>query len=469
MLVIGLAALVMRIAYVVGYAPHRLPLADGLWYHTQANDIAAGRWFIDPLARAFLDETRATAAHPPLFPLVLAATSFFGGTSLLAHQIAESFLEATAVVVIALVAREVAGDRAGIIAAAIAAVYPRLWANEGEVLSESLFGLTIALMLFAAYRFWSRPRLRTAAIFGFTAGIAALCRGEALLFLPLLVVPLLFAVPRTTRRQRARLLAAAAGGALVALAPWTVANLLRFERPVLISTSFGYVIAGANCDATYHGEELGGWRIDCASPDVAGDESERAEVQRRLGIDYALDHADRLPVVVAVRVAHLWDLYQPGWGEEGGAAWTDGLETAGFYALVPLAIAGALVLRRRHDFPVFPLVVPAVAVTLTAALMWGSPRFRLPADVAFIVLAGVALDAASRNATGRSHAVGNGHGGSQTPGCPLPQLMKQSQRSGLEQCTTHRGRSGGQSSLVVQVKAHGFPLPEVQKQSPSVV
>jgi 4-amino-4-deoxy-L-arabinose transferase-like glycosyltransferase len=392
-----MAALLLRIVYVVGWAPHRLPLADGLWYHTQANDIAEGRWFIDPLARALLGETRATAAHPPLFPLVLAAVSFLGGTSLLAHQITECFLGATAVVIIAFVAREVAGDRAGIIAGLIAAVYPRLWANEGDVLAESLFGLTIALMFVAAYRMWHRAGLWQGAAVGFATGIAALCRGEALLFLPMLVAPLILAVPHITRERRVRLLAAAGAGAAVALAPWTIANVVRFEQPVLVSTSFGYVIAGANCDETYHGDELGGWRIDCTSANVTGDESERAEAQRRLGIDYAFDHLSRVPLVIAVRIAHLWDVYQPGWGEEGGAAWTDALETSGFYALVPFAIAGGVIVRNRKRVPVFPLLVPAAAVTLTAAFMWGTPRFRLPVDLAFIVLAGVALDAASRD------------------------------------------------------------------------
>jgi 4-amino-4-deoxy-L-arabinose transferase-like glycosyltransferase len=394
---VGVVALGMRVAFVLSYAPDRLPFADGLWYHLQANDIAEGRGFIDPFARAFLGETRASAGHPPLFPVVLAGVSFLGGTSVLAHQLTECVLEALAVVAIGFVGRSVAGDRAGLLAAGIAAGYPRLWVNEGLVLSESLYGLTIALMLLASYRLWRRPGLGAGAQLGIAVGLAALCRGEALVFLPLLVVPLIVAVRRASRRRRVGLLVASAAGALVAIGPWTVANLPRFEEPVLISTSFGLVVSGANCDGTYQGRYLGGWDIKCASVHVAGDESQQSEASRRLGTAYALDHVNRLPAVMSARIGRTWDVYKPGAFERSATGWARGpLKRYGFYVLVPLAAAGAIVLHRRRDVPVFPLLVPAAAVTLTVALTWGSARFRLPADVGFIVLAAVAFDAWGR-------------------------------------------------------------------------
>jgi 4-amino-4-deoxy-L-arabinose transferase-like glycosyltransferase len=398
---IGVLALVLRVAFVLAYAPARLPLADGLWYHLEANNIAAGRGFIDPFARTFVGETRASAGHPPLFPVVLAGVSLLGGTSVLAHQLAESVLEALAVVAIGFVGREVAGDRVGLLAAVIAAVYPRLWVNEGLVLSESLYGLTIALVLLASYRLWRRPGLSTAAQLGVAVGLAALCRGETLVFVPLLVVPMIAVVRRISRMRRLVLLAACAMGAFVALAPWTVANLVRFKEPVLISTSFGGVISGANCDETYHGKHLGDWVFECATVPVSGDESQQSAARRRLGTEYALDHMNRLPAVLTARVATTWDVYRPDSVERAATGWARGpLKRYAFYLLVPIAAAGAIVLRRRRDVPVFPLLVPAVAVTLTVALTWGSPRFRLPADVGFIVLAAVAFDAWGRRLLG---------------------------------------------------------------------
>jgi asparagine N-glycosylation enzyme membrane subunit Stt3 len=49
------------------------------------------------------------------------------------------------IVVIGLVANRLAGPRAGLLAAGIAAVYPNLWMNDGLVMSEAPGGLLVAL------------------------------------------------------------------------------------------------------------------------------------------------------------------------------------------------------------------------------------------------------------------------------------------------------------------------------------
>jgi hypothetical protein len=55
---------------------------------------------------------------------MLAGVSFFGGTSVVAHQLTEVALDTLAVAAIGLVGREVVSDRVGVIAAVLAAVYP---------------------------------------------------------------------------------------------------------------------------------------------------------------------------------------------------------------------------------------------------------------------------------------------------------------------------------------------------------
>ena len=42
----------------------------------------------------------------------------------------------------------------------------------------------------------------------------------------------------------------------------------------------------------------------------------------------------------------------------------------------------------------YPLLVQAVVVTIASAVAWGATRFRTPADVAIVILAAAALDAA---------------------------------------------------------------------------
>jgi len=66
--------------------------------------------------------------------------------------------------------------------------------------------------------------------------------------------------------------------------------------------------------------------------------------------------------------------------------------TIGSYALLPLAVAGIMAVRRRGT-PVYPLLVPAVMVTIASALARVATRFRTAADVAIVILATAALDA----------------------------------------------------------------------------
>jgi hypothetical protein len=57
-----------------------------------------------------------------------------------------------------------------------------------------------------------------------------------------------------------------------------------------------------------------------------------------------------------------------------------------------LAIGGAVVLFRRKVW-LWPLLSMFVIVTITAATSYGTTRFRTPAEVAIVVLAGIAIDA----------------------------------------------------------------------------
>ena len=66
------------------------------------------------------------------------------------------------IVVVGLVGRRVAGVRTGLLAAAIAAVSPLVWVNDGQMLSESMTMLTVAVAMLFAYRCWDRRDWRSA-------------------------------------------------------------------------------------------------------------------------------------------------------------------------------------------------------------------------------------------------------------------------------------------------------------------
>ena len=316
------AALVIRILYVALDVAGDRGFDDRQYFHDVANNLAAGRGFISPFVFDFFGTVTPSAGHPPLWPAVLAVPAFFGLGSWTAEQFICALFGAAAVGAVGYLGRRVGGDRIGLIAAALAAVSPTLIARDGSLMSESLYGLLVVLALLAAYRVIDRPVPRSAAILGILLGLAALTRGEALLFVPFLAIPVCVRA-RPTRVSRRRLVIVMLVATALTLAPWTLRNLLAFGEPVLISFNEASVLAGANCDKTYHGPETGTWDITClaaANPNL--DESAQHAIWRRQGLDYIGDHVGDLPRVMFIRVLRTWDLQDPTAQAEGTAATT---------------------------------------------------------------------------------------------------------------------------------------------------
>jgi 4-amino-4-deoxy-L-arabinose transferase-like glycosyltransferase len=329
-----------------------------------------------------------------------------------------SCLVGTAVVVlIGVLGRRVAGDRAGVFAAGLAALYPVLITADGSLMSETFYGLFVVLALFAAYRLLERPTRRHARALGLVIGLAALTRAEGWLLLPLLAAPVCWRGRHLVRGWDRRLAAAAIATVLVIL-PWTIRNWAVFSRPVVISTNGSAVIGGANCDATYKGADIGLWRIDCLATSPPGEnEAKAASRWQRSGLGYARRHIGRGMVVAAVRLLRTWNLYQPGRRQMVGEGRDPGVQRVGivmFFLLLPLAGYGIALLRRRGA-SLLILVVPAIMVSITSILGFGYPRFRHAAEIPLMVLAGLALsrlipEGTTRRDAGKRHPAGSNPG-----------------------------------------------------------
>ena len=103
---------------------------------------------------------RATAEHPPLHSVVLAGLAELGGRSADAQRLTGAVFGAGTIVVAGLLARRLAGERAGLIAAGVAALYPVLIVTDGALMSESLFVVLVGLSLLAAFRLAEAPSAR---------------------------------------------------------------------------------------------------------------------------------------------------------------------------------------------------------------------------------------------------------------------------------------------------------------------
>jgi 4-amino-4-deoxy-L-arabinose transferase-like glycosyltransferase len=419
---IAAAALAVRWVLVLAVRPTCSPpltgtgscfrvAGDATYYHVQGQLLGDGHLFVHPYYWLQTGHYADSASHPPAYSAFLGLLSSAGLQSATTHRLVSGLLGAAAVVVIGLLAARLAGHRAGLIAAGLAAVYPMLWINDGMLQAESLYALVVAVLLLLAHRCWDDPTPRQVAGVSAVVALATLTRTEAALFFLVLVVPLTLRVPGRPWRDRLELLGVGALTGALCLAPWVAFNLTRFERPVYLTNSAGSVLSDASCDGTYYGEYIG-YHANCVLDppldlDVEDESVREAELLDQAD-DYVTDHLDRLPVVAVARVGRVWELFKPGqnvflnWWLEGRGK---GASTVGlwmYYLLLPFAAVGGVALHRRK-VTLVPLLGTFVVVTVAAATTFGLTRYRVPADVALVVLAGVGVDALWRR-YGPGHA-----------------------------------------------------------------
>jgi drug/metabolite transporter (DMT)-like permease len=224
-----------------------------------------------------------------------------------------------------------------------------------------------------------------------------LTRGDALLLLPFLVVPAAVLTRRRGPWRRVVVAGAAVVGAVVVVGPWVVRNNERVGQPTLATLDSGTALAGTNCRATYYGPKLGSWDPGCADITRLSHLDEVALNNRlsRDGLRYARSHAQRLPLVVPVRVLRLWGVWDPPGEvrlesiESRNVAW----QWITWGGLVPTAVLAAygIALLRHDRARVVPLVSVLVSVTLAAAASYGKQRFRAAAEPVLLVAASVAI------------------------------------------------------------------------------
>ena len=424
MAVIVAVGLTVRLTYLVFVVADNPLSGDAAGYHLAANLWADGLGFPEPLRHLFggmdlvpvdgggttaiktpIGHLERTAGHPPIWTIVLGVASFLGATSIIAQQLVSVLMGLPAIVLMGLLGREVRSERLGLLAAALTAIYAFIWVNDGLLMAETPAIAAAAATILMGVRFQRAPTVRAAVVLGLVGGLAALTRAELVLFLPLVVGVVLI---RSTLPWRDRLVRYTVCGlaALVLCLPWFVRNTLAFDTPVLFSNGMGTVLVQANCDATYHGPDLGYWNLNCGLPTPYGrdgsllNEVERDKVVRDRATTYMSDNTGRLlSVVIPARIGRMWGVYEP-IGQLRRDVLADrrsfavsALGLVQFAMLIPAAVAGTILVGRRRG-PLLVLAAWIPIATFTAASAFGNTRYRTAAEISIVILAAVAIDAA---------------------------------------------------------------------------
>ena len=282
---------------------------------------------------------------------------------------------------------------AGLVAAAVVAVYPALLEYQGMLMSEPLAATLLAAAVWAI--FWAAgeqaapPRWLVP---GALLGALALVRPEYLGVTALLAVVVFAAGARAGWRRSLGAAAIMLLAALFAVAPWTLRNAEALGRFVPISTGGGQVLfAGTYLPSDGNPERVGA-EVVARHPELFG-----PDAVRRLRLEQILARlaADRYPDLETDQALskmggeQLWDdLGEDPLGYGGFLAtkvwrlWGHGpravMGAPGWelfhWAVVALGLLGLGVLVRRRRWEAAVLATVFLAITALSALLVASPR-----------------------------------------------------------------------------------------------
>jgi 4-amino-4-deoxy-L-arabinose transferase-like glycosyltransferase len=378
-------ALAVRLLYNLAFLRSYTSRSDADHYVQIAGNVADG----DGIAASFpfLDAVpQATAFRPPLFPLLLGGLYGLLGEHLEVARALNILLGVGVVVLTALLGTRLAGLRVGLVAGALAAVYPPLLANDGPPLSEPL-GLCLLL---GTCLLLADERLLAA---GATSGLLVLTRPGAHAVAAVLGLWLLWTVGW---RGAVRF----AVPVVLLVTPWVVRNWVVLDSPTLVTSN------GLNLAALYAEEPQARDRwVDPVTSD------EFREVRRRISQegedevaldrafrDAALDGLRERPLApVEVTLDSLRNLLELKPVENEPAERADGRNLTFRYVTLPAfwlvtaaGLAGLWTLRRQRAAA--PLLLAAVVFTLVSLPATAMPpRLRAPLDVACCIGAATAV------------------------------------------------------------------------------
>lgn len=373
-----------------------LPAGDEWDYFVRAGRLALGEPLEEPAARA------------PGAVLFYAAVFRLFHPSLLIAKLANVVLSSATLIPVHRLGRSLAGERAGLVAAGLAAFYPTFLTFSHGLWSEPLYLLLVAWGCVWIVRQLEAPAGWRPAAIGVVLALAALTREAGLLFPPLAALFLLW----RRRRLGGNGLGEAAGlvlACVLTILPWTL-HIQRPGEPFALVTRSSYMnlFIGNNPESM-------GWGLQ-QYPKLAASPGEREAKAREIALAHiasrlpwwplekTLEQVPRFftPTSFAVRRLQM-PAGDPGhWGYRFRWSWLDGSGTrwaliaisVGVYALVTLAGAAGLLLARRRDLAaLFALFI--ASQILPVIVTFAISRFRL-ASMLFLILGCASLGVHAR-------------------------------------------------------------------------
>lgn len=380
--------LVVRLAFGFLYWTGQPLTRDEQEYLSLARSLAHGNGFVyDAALTATTTETFGRAPAYPLFVAIVGGGATVTTEVPAALKLAQSVAGAAGVVLVGLIAYRLAGTRASVAAAFMAAVYPPLVWIAAYALSEALFW---PLGLAAAWTFdrvglAARAWVASAAC-GVLTGIGVLVRPAMLLFVPMAALVLI-------RRQQWLPLLALLLGVMMVLGPWAARNYVTHDRVIVASSTGGVnfwvgnhpLAVGDGDMAANPAIKIDNARLRAQHPGLTEEMMEPIYYREALNwirtnpVDWIVLEARKL-VYLIVPIGPSYTLHSTRY------------QVASIFSYAAVLVLALLSLRvvRPNLHAVTGLWLLVGSAVLAAFIFFPQERFRIPIlDPALIVLAGV--------------------------------------------------------------------------------
>ena len=419
-------ALVLRVASAER-TPYR-PVNDAGSYLTLASYIAhTGDYSLRRSPGSGAGGTRGPSAYyAPGYPYFLALVDLIDGHAVRRGpaigpaRISQAVLGTITVALIGLVAFELFGETAGVIALGLAAVYPVLTELSGTLVAENLLTPLVLAALYTALR--SRRARSTATRYGWVAGtgvltgLAVLTHENAALIL-LALIPAVGTAGAGEKSFKPRSLAAPAllvGLTALTILPWTIRNAVEMHSFIPVSDETGITLVGTYNVASAHDPQVPyKWRIFYGIPGertLIRESPHLTEPQigaklQSQALNYISKHPFSPLVVAYHNTLRMFEL-------EGTFAWIASasaislttpvarLGVISFWVLCLLALGG-LATRLGRSAPGWVWIIPVLLALSVILVNVETPRFREPVDPFLVLLASAGLATVVERVRGR--------------------------------------------------------------------
>jgi 4-amino-4-deoxy-L-arabinose transferase-like glycosyltransferase len=354
----------------------------------------------DALARSLLDGkgysfTKTwypfTPANTPtahwsfIYPLYLAGVYAVTGYHPLAARLLQAAVGGALICfLVYLIGRRVADELTGLVGAALSAIYGYFIYYSAALMTETFSIVLILVSIYLALEVKEKPTPVRWAMLGLALGAAALLRQTVLLFVPFLLLWLLWELRKGGIRWWYVVLPIVT--TVLMIAPWTVRNYLVYHQFLLLNSNAGYALYASN------NPNMGtDWRNELVVVPVPKELAGQNEAQ----LDRALTRKGLENILADPKRDLLLDLnktleYFRFWPSGDSSLMSNLNRVLSFGLYMPFMLVGlGLSFSRWRNFA--PLYLFIVIHTGVHLLTWPSPRYRLPVDAVSMIFAGLAL------------------------------------------------------------------------------